>query len=259
MKGAGTPVLLLHGFAEDGNIWNHQIKSLSENHTVIIPDLPGSGKSEMLDGRCTMEDYAEVVKAIADEAILKKNPTADSRFSLIGHSMGGYITLAFAQKYQDLLNSFGLFHSSVFADDEAKKATRRKGIDFMQKNGTEAFLKASAPNLFSEQSKKEFPELITQLIIMGKSIEPAVLIQYYEAMILRPDRISVLETFSKPIFFVIGKYDNAVSLNTSLVQCHIPSESIIHILQHSGHMGMWEEHQLSSICLADFLKVATVN
>jgi pimeloyl-ACP methyl ester carboxylesterase len=258
-EGTGKPVILLHGFAEDGNIWNHQIKSLSENHTVIIPDLPGSGKSEMLDGRCTMEDYAEVVKAIADEAILKKNPNADSRLSLIGHSMGGYITLAFAEQYPDLLNSFGLFHSSAFADDEDKKDTRRRGIDFMQKNGTEAFLKASAPNLFSEQTKKEFPEFIRQLIIMGKSIEPASLIQYYEAMILRPDRIFVLETFSKPICFIIGKNDNAVSLNTSLVQCHVPSEAIIHILQHSGHMGMWEEEQLASICLADFLKIATVN
>jgi len=258
-EGAGKPVILLHGFAEDGNIWNHQIKSLSENYLVIIPDLPGSGRSEMLDGRCTMEDYAEVVKAIADEAIFKNIPKADLQFSLIGHSMGGYITLAFAEKYPDLLNSFGLFHSSAFPDDEAKKATRRKGIDFIQKNGSEAFLKTSVPNLFSEQTKKENPWLVNQLLSMGKSIEPSALIQYYEAMIFRPDRTSVLETFSKPVLFVIGKYDDAVSLDISLRQCHLPYEAIMHILQHSGHIGMLEEDQLSSIYLTDFLKIALIN
>ncbi|HEY5369280.1 MAG TPA: alpha/beta hydrolase [Hanamia sp.] len=259
VSGSGKPVMLLHGFGENGSIWSRQIEVLSGKYLIIVPDIPGSGQSEKLDGRCTIEDYAEVVKAITDEVIFKSVPKENSQFSLIGHSMGGYITLAFAEKYPDILNSFGLFHSSAFADDEAKKNTRRKGIDFIQKNGSEAFLKASVPNLFAGQTKKENPELVNQLLQMGKSIEPAALTQYYEAMILRPDRTSVLETFLKPVFFVMGKYDNAVSLDISLLQCHLPSEAIMHILQHSGHMGMWEEDELSSIYLGDFLKIAIRN
>lgn len=246
-EGIGKPIVLLHGFGEDGTIWDRQIKALSEKYNLIVPDIPGSGQSEMLDGKCAMEDYAEVVKAIAD----KENV---SQFSLIGHSMGGYITLAFAEKYPALLNSFGLFHSSAFADDENKKAIRRKGIDFIQKNGSEAFLKTVDPNLFSEQTKKETPELVDQLLMIGKHISPTALIQYYEAMILRPERISVLKAFSKPILFMIGKYDNVVPLDASLQQCHLPLKAIIHILQHSGHIGMWEEDKSSSIYLMDFLK-----
>ncbi|MEO9069546.1 MAG: alpha/beta hydrolase, partial [Ginsengibacter sp.] len=175
VEGKGKPVLLLHGFGEDGNIWNHQIKSLIKNYLLIIPDLPGSGKSEMLKGNCKMEDYAEVVKAIADESIFKSKK--QNQFSLIGHSMGGYITLSFAEKYPELLNSFGLFHSSAFADDEQKKVTRRKGIGFIQKNGTELFLKSAIPNLFSEQTQKEKPELIIQLLNISKDISPEALIQ----------------------------------------------------------------------------------
>lgn len=252
-EGAGPSVILLHGFAEDGNLWSHQVKSLSENYYLIIPDLPGSGQSEMLEGKCTIEDYAEVVKAIADKAIFQNKKKNNLQFTLIGHSMGGYITLAFAQKYPELLNAFGLFHSSAFADDEAKIATRRKGIQFIEKNGSKAFLKTSVSNLFSENTQENRPQLITALLNIGEEILPQALIQYYEAMILRPDRTSVLKSFSKPVLFMIGKYDNAVPLNISLEQCHLPAISTIHILQNSGHMGMWEEEKLSSTYLKGFL------
>lgn len=251
-EGAGSPVMLLHGFGEDGNVWNHQIKLLSENYNLIIPDLPGSGQSEMLEGKCSIVDYAEVVKAIADKAIFQNKNKNNLQFSLIGHSMGGYITLAFAEKYPELLNAFGLFHSSACADDEAKKATRRKGIQFIEKNGSKAFLKTCVSNLFSEETKEKRPELLTELLNIGEHISPQALIQYYEAMILRPDRTSVLESFPKPVLFVIGKYDNAVPLNISLQQCSLPAISSIHILQNSGHMGMWEEEKLSSTYLKDF-------
>lgn len=252
VKGQGKPVLLLHGFGEDGNIWNKQVTSLSKNFCLIIPDLPGSGQSEMLEGKCTMKDYAEVIKNIADESILKNKKEA--QFSLIGHSMGGYITLAFAEKYPALLNSFGLFHSSVFADDEPKKTIRRKGIEFIKRNGSEEFLKTSIPNLFSEQTKKERPELITQLLTISKNISPEALTQYYEAMILRPDRTSVLKTFSNPVLIICGKYDTVVPLDLSLKQSQIPAVTFLHVLQHSGHVGMWEEDKLSSKYLLEFLR-----
>ena len=253
LEGKGKPVVLIHGFAEDGNVWNEQIDSLKENCLLVIPDLPGSGSSEMLDGKASIEDYAEFIKVLADEIIAKKSEQNNSGFSLIGHSMGGYITLAFAEKYPELLNSFGLFHSSAYADSEEKVATRKKAIDFISKNGTEAFLKTSVPNLFCEETKKEKPELITQLLNIAKTISPGALVQYYEAMIARPDRTSVLKTFTKPVLFIAGKFDTAVPLQVSLEQFSMPSISIVHILRHSGHMGMWEEIELSNSYLSNFL------
>jgi pimeloyl-ACP methyl ester carboxylesterase len=250
MTGKGNPVILLHGFGEDGNIWNQQVEKLKNNNFLIIPDLPGSGQSELLEGNCTISDYAEVIKAISDKEITK---IEEKKFSIIGHSMGGYITLAFAEKYPEHLNSFGLFHSSAYADDEQKIETRKKGIDFIKKNGAEVFLKTSTPNLFGEKTRKEKPELIENLLSLAYKISPEALIQYYGAMILRSDRTSVLKSFSKPVLFIIGKNDIAVPIEASLKQCHIPPISTVHILQNSGHMGMWEEEALSSTYLSQFL------
>lgn len=253
IEGKGKPVLLLHGFGENGNIWNKQAEQLQKNYCVIIPDLPGSGQSEILEGACTMNDYAEVVKSIVDETISKNQHAENNQFCMIGHSMGGYITLAFAEKYPEQLNSFGLFHSSAFADTDAKKITRKKGIEFIKKNGATAFLKTINPNLFSKNSQNTHPELIEQLLEIGKGISPEALIQYYEAMILRPDRTSVLKLFSKPVLFITGKEDTVVPLESSLQQCHLPTVSSVHILQHSGHIGMWEEANKATSCLKVFL------
>jgi pimeloyl-ACP methyl ester carboxylesterase len=237
-EGKGKPVMLLHGFAEDGNIWNHQLKKLKEKFLVIVPDIPGSGSSELLDGEIFMEDYADVIKTIVDAEFSNGK---QKQFTLIGHSMGGYITLAFAQKYPGLLNAFGLFHSTAYADDDVKKEIRKKGIEFIKTNGAHLFLKNTTANLFSEKTKKITPWLIDTVIKNSTYFSPAALIQYYNAMMQRPDQTNVLKTFKKPILFIIGKNDNAVPLKASLKQCHIPLISYIKILRNTGHMGMWEE------------------
>ena len=243
--------MLLHGFAEDGTIWDHQVNKLKDDFFVIVPDLAGSGSSELLEGQIFMEDYADVIKTIADAELTKKK---QEQFTLIGHSMGGYITLAFAQKYPELLNAFGLFHSTAYADDDAKKKIRIKGIEFIKNNGAGLFLKNTTANLFSEKTKKSKPWLVEDLINSSKYFTSEALIQYYKAMIERPNRTKVLKSFEKPILFVIGKNDNAVSLKTSLEQCHLPSISYIKILQNSGHMGMWEEKKEANAFLIEFLR-----
>jgi pimeloyl-ACP methyl ester carboxylesterase len=240
--GKGKPVVLVHGFGEDGNIWNELIKDLQNNFHLIVPDIPGSGKSEMLDGDISIEDYADVIKEILANELSEVSPTGGDLEGavvvMIGHSMGGYITLAFAEKYPELLNGFGLFHSSAFADDEEKKQTRRKAIDFIKANGAYAFLRTSIPNLFAgKQHLKEMEDLIED----GKKFSSEVLIQYSYAMINRPDRTEILKTFCKPVLFIIGEKDNAIPLQASLQQCHLPAIAHVHILQNAGHMGMVEE------------------
>lgn len=245
IKGLGKPVIMLHGFGEDGTIWNHQIEFLQSKFQLIIPDLPGSGKSEMVKDM-SMEGMATVIKEILVQEKI-------SSCSMIGHSMGGYITLAFAEKYPSLLNGFGLFHSTSYPDSEEKKATRRKGIEFIKQHGAFEFLKAIIPNQFSAISTGRMKQIIDEFINNLDEFSPEALIAYYEAMIQRPDRRTLLEENSVPALFVIGQYDNVVPLNDSLQQSHLPNSAFIHILSESGHMGMMEEARKSNTILENFL------
>lgn len=246
--GNGKPVMLLHGFGEDSNVWEPQMEVLKNHYQLIIPDIPGSGKSALV-ANANIDTHAEVIKAICDAEKISQ------LHSLIGHSMGGYITLAFAEKYASLLNSFGLFHSSAFADTEEKKQTRKKAIEFIKEKGAHTFLKTSTPGLFTPAYKDNEGGKVEALIEAGKSFSNEALIQYYEAMIARPDRTAVLKTFPKPILFIIGEHDQAIPFESSLQQCHLPAQSHVHILRQSAHMGMWEEQPKANQILADFLSL----
>jgi len=266
IAGNGKPVILIHGFGEDGTVWKNQFDFLKNDFKLIIPDLPGSGKSEMIDDM-SIEGMAEVIKDLID-SIQKENiegsnssrvlPSERLReagdVSLIGHSMGGYITLAFAEKYPDYLNAFGLFHSTAYADTEEKKTARQKGIEFINQYGGFEFLKMLTPNLFSAKTKDERPELISQFINGLNNFSSASLVSYYKAMMQRPDRTNTLKKTTIPALFIIGEMDIVVPLQDSLKLCHLHEKAYIHILSQSGHMGMLEEVNKSNRILKNFLQ-----
>src|SRR5579871_67140 len=247
--GKGSTIVLIHGFAEDGTIWDKQTSFLKKYFQIIVPDLPGSGKSHrsaVSSRQLAIEDYADIVNQILENEKV-------SICAMIGHSMGGYITLAFAEKYPEKLNGFSLFHSTAFTDSEEKKAARRKSIEFIKKHGASEFIKQTCPNLFSEHTKRNNPKLIDELIRKYDNFQAEVLVSYYEAMMQRPDRTNVLRNFKKPIQFIIGEGDNAVPLEQSLRQCYLPEISYIHIPESTGHMGMWEATDEANKFLLTFL------
>jgi len=248
-------VVLLHGFAEDGDVWRYQQPELSKQYKLLIPDLPGSGQSEMIDDM-SMEGMAACIKDLLEaEADSASGPVT---LTMIGHSMGGYITLAFAEKWPSLLAGFGLFHSTAYADTEEKKTNRQRSIGFIQTHGSYDFIRQSTPNLFTETYRIKNSTIVAEMIGRYSSFDPLALIAYYEAMIKRPDRIAVLQSFSRPVLFIIGKHDTAIPFKDSMKQCHIPQQAVIHVLETSAHMGMWEQKENSTECLLNFLRHITV-
>lgn len=245
--GTGQPVMLLHGFAEDSNIWKDQIPSLMVHSKVILPDLPGSGKSGVLNkAEVSIEEYAHCLNAILENEKIES-------LILLGHSMGGYITLAFAELYPDKLKAFGFVHSSAFADNEEKKSGRKKGIALIEEYGAFPFLKNMMPGLFSESFKKQHPEKVSAFIEQGKNFSNEVLIQYYSAMMNRPDRAMILRNSTVPVLFIMGDKDVAAPLSDLLQQVHLPKISYIHILKDAGHMSMLEAPEKLAEYLVNFI------
>lgn len=249
-EGKGLPVVLIHGFAEDSTVWENQIEALKNSYRLLIPDLPGSGRSPS-PPPTTIDSLAEAIKAILDAEDIRQAV-------LIGHSMGGYITLAFAEKYPDRLKAWGLFHSTAYADSDEKKAGRKKSIEFIRKNGTAAYIRQSIPNLFAENTRHTQPELISSLIHRYIGFNPDALATYQEAMIERPDRTQVLQQSPHPVLFIIGRHDPILPLDASLRQVHMPKLSHVHLLENSGHMGMLEDSARSHRILDDFLRPLSI-
>lgn len=243
--GNGKPVMLVHGFGEYGSVWNKQVEFLKDNYYLVVPDLPGSGRSEMIPDM-SMEGLAEVLHAIIHEELI-------DTWTVIGHSMGGYVTLALVESYWNHVNGFGLFHSSAFADTEEKKETRKKGIGFIKQHGAFEFLKTATPNLFSPNTKSQTPDIVNDFIATLADFSPDALVSYYNAMMKRPDRTAVLKNTEKPVLFIAGEHDNAVPLNDILKQCYLPEKSYFHVLKNSGHMGMMEETEKANQILQEFL------
>jgi pimeloyl-ACP methyl ester carboxylesterase len=243
--GTGDAVVLVHGFGEDSSVWHFQKEYLQQQYQVLLPDLPGSGRSEPVDDM-SMEGLAGAVHAIIKAEGLQN-------CVLIGHSMGGYIALAFAEKYPGLLKGFGLFHSTAYADTEEKKETRRKGIAFIKEHGAYPFLKTAIPNLYSPATKERHPALIEEQLQAMKDFSGDALCAYYEAMMQRPDRTGMLRHSSVPVLFVLGKWDTTVPLADGLAQCRLPKIAYIDVLQESGHMGMAEERERSNDVLNRYL------
>jgi len=232
--GKGKPVLLIHGFGEDGTIWENQVSRFKEDFRLIVPDLPGSGKSDFIPEVFSMDDHADML----EQLLIEENIEAAD---LIGHSMGGYIALAFAGKYHEKMTGLCLFHSTAYADTEEKKESRRKSIQFIKQNGSLKFLQQATPNLFSDQTKNENPALVEEIINRYSNFNPNSLVHYYEAMIQRPDRSEVLRKVPKPVLFIAGEHDAAIPIKHMQEQSYLPELSYFHSLKNSGHMGMLEE------------------
>lgn len=244
--GTGMPVILVHGFAEDGGIWDGMVPALEKQYRLIIPDLVGSGRSTGNVEGTTMESLADHLQLIVEKENLQN-------FAIIGHSMGGYVTLAYAEKYPEKPGRFGLFHSTAFEDSAEKKIAREKNIAFISKYGSAKYQEQAIPNLFSEESKKKVPEKVSAMIERYSNFSPAALVAYTKAMKDRPDRIHVLKNFKKAVLFIMGENDTAVPIGQGLKQCSIPELSYIYIAAHSGHLGMLEEPDFCLKAVQDFL------
>lgn len=225
-------LVMLHGFMENLSIWEDLEKNLSIDFTLIKIDLPGHGSSKIYHEIHTMEFMAEKVKEVISHLKLED-------FHLLGHSMGGYTSLAFAEKFSENLKSLTLFFSTYFADDAEKKEQRRKSFRIIQESYPN-YVRAGIPNLFSNNEK----DILEGKIMLAKEIALSTktdgVLAAIKGMIDRTDKSKLLENFEGKIVVIAGKHDNAV--NTGKTIDELPDKTNIksYILD-CGHNGHWEK------------------
>jgi pimeloyl-ACP methyl ester carboxylesterase len=246
-KGRGKVVVLLHGFCEDSNIWeDFKVDLIEEKYRVVCIDLPGFGKSGV-EAPCSIADMADAVAHVLDTLNI-------TTCTLIGHSMGGYVALAFAEKYAHLLNGLGLFHSHPYADTAEKKVARQKSSEFVERQGHQLYVKQLIPKLFAPRFVRSNRFLIDKMIHAGSKLTPAGIINALHAMKDRPDRSSILTTIRVPVLFIIGDMDEAVPHAFSMEQTHLPEVASIHVLERVGHMGMFEAKKQTQLIVRKFVE-----
>ena len=247
IQGEGEPLFLIHGYLEALEIWDEFAEALAKDHMVIRMDLPGHGKSEVVEDTHSMELLAE-----AANAVLEANQI--SSCSMIGHSMGGYVTLAFADMYPEKINRFSLFHSHPFADSDQVKQNRQNAIEKIKQGKKEEICRSHVPKTFADDNLQAFASQVERTENIALQAPEEGIIANLKGMMQRPDRTQLVKNTGKPFLLMAGKKDNFIDYYNVIPKIELPEKGELVTLEHSGHMGFIEEKERSLNAVNDFMR-----
>jgi 3-oxoadipate enol-lactonase len=244
-QGQGQTVVLLHGFCGSSAYWDKILPMLPDGFRVIAPDLRGHGNSSSPEGGTyTMETFAEdiaqlLVKLQAGQAIV------------LGHSLGGYVTLALAERHPELVKAFGLIHSTGYPDSEEGKAGRMKGIQTIIEKGLPTFIDGLIPKLFAPAHLESMPNAVAEAKRIGLITSPEGAKATLEGMRTRPDRNEVLKQAKVPVLLVAGEHDQIIPTERTFV---VSGDTVTQRkIDEAGHMSMVESSEALAGAITGFV------
>lgn len=244
--GKGITITLLHGYLESSEIWKDFSIELSKKYRVISLDIPGHGDSEVISEFHSMEVLSDVIlKSLRKLGV-------DKCF-MIGHSMGGFLTLMIHELYPELLSGFCLFHSHPFADTETTKKKRLREIEFVKEGKKDLIATFNIPNAFANDNLELFKPEIESTVKIALQTTKEGIIANVHAMMNRPDLSESLAKSNIPFLYIAGKKDNYIDFNTVILKIKIPQDSELYVLENSGHMGFIEEKTESANIISQFI------
>lgn len=234
-QGSGSAIVLLHGFLEGSWMWKDVVPTLLKKHRVITIDLPGHGLSDSIGYVHTMEEMAEAVQAVVNHLGVR-------RIGLVGHSMGGYVALAFAEQFPDNVRSLVLLQSTALADSEEKKADRLRAIELVKSN-YKSFVRRSIPLLFRPVNRRRYKDEIRWVKEEALKTSAQGIIAAIEGMRLRPNREVLLKFPPYPVHLIAGEKDPRISLDECVYLSEISEHVQLHVIKGCGHMSYVEDLQ----------------
>ena len=243
-QGKGTAVVLIHGFLENKTMWEAFVPELSKKYRIITIDLLGHGETECLGYVHLMEDQADMIHHVLHELKIRKAV-------LIGHSMGGYVALAFAELYPDNVKGLVLLNSTSRADSDERKLNRDRAIIAVKQN-YETFVRLSIANLFSEDNRERLAEEIEKVKLQALKTPLRGIVAALEGMKIRKDREVILHFAPYPMSLILGKKDSVLIYEDNLDQ--IDGTKVQLTTFPDGHMSHIENEKNLKKVLLDFLK-----
>ncbi len=241
--GKGSAIVLLHGFLENSTMWNGIVDELSKRNRVICIDLLGHGNTDCIGYIHSMDDMAEAVKEVLNSLRIRRS-------IFIGHSMGGYVALAFTEKYHKNVKGLCLLNSTAQSDDKERKELRKRACDMARKNH-EPLIKMSITNLFSENKRLELIEEIEQVKNEALKVSVRGYISANEGMRLRDNKEIVLKSIEKRLI-VLGKKDPVLNYESIFDEAKSTNTPLLEL--PNGHMSHLEDREETVKALKSFIK-----
>ena len=243
IQGKGRTVFLIHGFLGSKNIWQPLINRLKNNFRVIAVDLPGHGESACVGYVHSMEMMADLVKSILNQHKIRKT-------ILVGHSLGGYVSLAFAEKYPDKLHGLIMVNSSANSDSKERVGSRNQLIELVKRNKTKA-IEALVPSFFVGKSLK-LKRLKNRYLKEAHNCSNRGIIASVEGMKMRKEREIVLKFAPYPYMYIIGALDPILNPETLRSQVNLGEKGFLLELKDSAHMSFLEEEGKVYLAIKQF-------
>ncbi len=235
-------IVLLHGYLESLLVWEEFVPLLYKQVRVVTLDLPGHGISEVKGEVHTMEYLADTVKAALDALKIE-------RCTLVGHSMGGYVALAFCERYPERLERMVLLSSTPNADTPEKAENRRREIALVKAGKKEQLARVAPAAGFAEQNRLRLKDAIEDLVEQVFLTEEEGIVALLNGMIARPDRNQMLRQSPVPQLFIFGKKDGYIPLEVAEQLAASHPQAQVLWLENSGHMGFVEEPEMVATAL----------
>jgi pimeloyl-ACP methyl ester carboxylesterase len=240
-KGSGVPIIFLHGFPFDHQIWDPLSPHLPDGFRYIMPDVRGFGKSVTGNSDYLMAEMAEdVIQLMDDEGI----PSA----ILIGHSMGGYLALDITRQVPNRINGLGLLASHIYCDPPDIKTDRIDKINKLKTLSTTTVFNTMPEILTTNPQIQEYcREAIQNADVTG--IQRAL-----SAMASRPSSESLWSSLTIPKLLLIGRDDQFIPLHVSEAVAYIGKDVTYSVLENAGHMLMREQPAETARVLETFFR-----
>lgn len=225
---------MIHGYLETREIWDGFRERFLDGFRVIVMDLPGHGDSGIWGEVHRVEDLAGSVRAILKTEDIEKT-------FLVGHSLGGYVAMAFADLYPERLSGYSLFHSTCFADSEEKKQNRDREINLVRCNKKRQIINVNIPRGFADINHQSLGQQIEKAKKLALENSNEGIVALLNGMKQRPDRTAVLKNNELPLLLIGGMWDNYIPVDVFEKMVELAPHASVLRLKNSGHMGFIEE------------------